>query len=180
MKTIIRVNLCNSCLLFLLICLGFISCKEKSSVETSFAIPENALTIEEASAVAGNTTSAQNSTSSDGSKIDYDLSSMNANMVYAEVFNMMAEPEIYDEKTVRMKGKFAAYPNSPTANGGTAYAVIITDALACCQTGIEFKYDFGGEVPKEGKEITVTGRYVTAFLSGDIAYNYVKADSVEM
>ncbi len=180
MKTIIRVNLCNSYLLFLLICLGSISCKEKSPVATSFAIPENALPAEEAAVAANNATSASAATSSGGTKIDYDLSSMNANMVYAEVFNMMAEPEIYDEKTVRMKGKFAAYPNSPTANGGTAYAVIITDALACCQTGIEFKYDFGGKLPKEGDEITVTGRYVTAFLSGDIAYNYVKADSVEM
>ena len=169
---LICVNLCN--LWF------FISCKEKSPVATSFAIPENALTMEEAAIAANKSTSPQSVESSDGAKIDYDLSSMNANMVYAEVFNMMAEPEIYDEKTVRMKGKFATYPNSPTANGGTAYSVIISDALACCKTGIEFKYDFGEKLPKEGDVITVTGRYVTAFLDGDVAYNFVKADSVEM
>ena len=140
---LIYMNLCAMCF--------FSSCKEKSPATANDALPT------------------QSVASSDGSKIDYDLASMNANMLYAEVFNMMIEPEIYDEKTVRMKGNFASYPNSPTANGGTAYAVVISDALACCQSGIEFKYDFGENLPKEGEEITVTGRYVTAFLDGDLA-----------
>ena len=162
---LICVNLCN--LWFL------ISCKEKSPVVTSFAIPENALTIEEAAIAANNAASGKNSAG-----IDYDLSSMNANMVYAEVFNMMVEPEIYDDKVIKMRGNFAVYDNELT--GKKSYAVIITDALACCQQGIEFQYDFAEHLPKEGDEITVTGVYVTAMLSGDIAYNFVKAETVEM
>ena len=166
----------------LLILFSLSSCKEKSAVvETSFAIPENALPVEEETAIAQNAaTSPKTATASDGTKVDYDLSEMNSNMVYAEVFNMMIEPEIYDDKVVKMKGNFAIYENSPTANGGRSYAVIISDALACCQTGIEFKYDFAGNEPKEGDIITVTGVYVTAMLPGDIVFNYVKANSVEM
>lgn len=163
------------CILF-----AFISCKEKSSVQTSFAIPENALTPEEAAVAQNEATSAKSAVAADGSKIDYDLSEMNSNMVYSQVFNMMIEPEIYDDKVIKMRGNFAVYPNSPTANGGTSYAVIISDALACCQQGIEFKWDFGDNLPKEGDIITVTGVYVTAFLSDDTVFNYVKADSVEM
>ena len=163
------------------ILLALASCKEKSAVvETSFAIPENALPVEEEAIAANNATSPKSTTSADGTKIDYDLSEMNSNMVYSQVFNMMVEPEIYDDKVVKMKGNFAVYENSPTANGGRSYAVIISDALACCQTGIEFKYDFAGNEPKEGDIITVTGVYVTAMLPGDIVFNYVKADSVEM
>ena len=167
---------------FVILCLllTLISCKGKSSVETSFAIPENAITPEEAAVAQNEATSAKSALAADGSKIDYDLSEMNSNMVYSQVFNMMIEPEIYDDKVIKMRGNFAVYPNSPTANGGTSYAVIISDALACCQQGIEFKYDFGDKLPKEGDIITVTGVYVTAMLPGDMVFNYVKADSVEM
>lgn len=160
--------------------LTLMSCKGKSAVETSFAIPENALTPEEAAIAQNEATSAKSAVAADGSKIDYDLSEMNSNMVYSQVFNMMIEPEIYDDKVIKMRGNFAVYPNSPTANGGTSYAVIISDALACCQQGIEFKWDFGEKLPKEGDIITVTGVYVTAFLSDDTVFNYVKADSVDM
>ena len=162
------------------ICFSLISCKGKSTVETSFAIPDNALPIEEQAVAANEATSAKSALASDGTKIDYDLSEMNSNMVYSQVFNMMIEPEIYDDKVIKMRGNFAVYPNSPTANGGTSYAVIISDALACCQQGIEFKWDFGDKLPKEGDIITVTGVYVTAFLSDDTVFNYVKADSVDM
>ena len=167
---------------FVILCLllTLMSCKGKSAVETSFAIPENALTPEEAAVAQNEATSAKSAVSADGSKIDYDLSEMNSNMVYSQVFNMMIEPEIYDDKVIKMRGNFAVYPNSPTANGGTSYAVIISDALACCQQGIEFKYDFGDKLPKEGDIITVTGVYVTVMLPGDMVFNYVKADSVEM
>ena len=171
---------------FFLICanlyflFSIISCKGKSSVETSFAIPENAISIEEQAVAQNEATSVKSTTAADGSKVDYDLSEMNSNMVYSQVFNMMIEPEIYDDKVIKMRGNFAIYPNSPTANGGTSYAVIISDALACCQQGIEFKYDFGDNLPKEGAVITVTGVYVTAMLPGDVIFNYVKADSVEM
>ena len=163
-----------------LILFSFFSCKEKSVADTNFSIPENASSVGNTNATGTQSAVSASSDERNSAKIDYDLSVMNSNMVYAEVFNMMVEPEIYDDKVVKMRGNFAVYENSPTANGGKAYAVIISDALACCQTGIEFKYDFNGNEPKDGDIITVTGKYVTAMLPGDVVFNYVKADSVEM
>ena len=159
-------------LAFLLLALS--GCKEKSPATVA------ATSSEEAAIAQYNTTSAKSSTSSNGQKIDYDLSEMNSNLVYAEVFNMMIEPEIYDDKVIKMRGNFVTYENSPTANGGKSYAVIISDALACCKQGIEFQYDFADNPPKDGDIITVTGVYVTAILPNDVSYNYVKAESVEM
>ena len=154
--------------------LALTACKEKSPSVVA------ANSSEEAAIAQNNATSVKSSTSSNGAKIDYDLSEMNSNLVYAEVFNMMIEPEIYDDKVIKMRGNFVTYENSPTGKDGKSYAVIISDALACCKQGIEFQYDFAGNPPKDGDIITVTGVYVTALLPNDVAYNYVKAESVEM
>jgi len=180
----------------------FFACSKKDGkIETSFAIPDNALPVEESvnsenqnsknSAKSGSdpwasltpsekaAAAANEATSPKSSdKIDYDLTNMNANMVYSQVFNMMIDSEMYNDKVIKMKGAFAKFENQMI--GGTSYAVIISDAMACCQQGVEFHYDFGDKaLPQEGAEITVTGVYVTAMLKGDIAYNYVQASAVE-
>lgn len=108
---------------------------------------------------------------------DRDLTVLNKNMVYAEVFNMMIDPDSYSGKYLKMKGGFKVYENTPL--GTTSYAVIISDALACCQTGIEFLYDFEDKLPDIDSEVTVTGRFITAELPNGLSYNYVKALSVE-
>ena len=167
--TSLRLAATIPCALLLLI---LASCKEKSALQTSFAIPDGALTPEEAAIAANNAVTGKNTAG-----IDYDLSSMNANMVYSQVFDMMIEPEIYADKVIKMRGNFAVYDNELT--GSKTYAVVIADATACCQQGIEFQYDFTEKLPQEGSEITVTGKYMTALVN-DIAYNYVKAESVEM
>ena len=71
--------------------------------------------------------------------IDFDLTKMSATMIYAEVFNMLIEPEKYENKRLKIKGLFTIY------NEGTndeVYSVIVPDATACCQQGIEFFYNF--------------------------------------
>ena len=40
-----------------------------------------------------------------------DLTRLSATMVYAEVFNMMVEPENYVGKTIKMNGLFYVYPD---------------------------------------------------------------------
>ncbi len=155
----------NFCFLILLASLVFFSCREKE------------LSPIELKAIAQNDAVAESTDSN--SEIDFDLSAMNSDLVYATVFQMMIDSESYINKTVRMKGELAIYENSPTANGGRAYAVIISDALACCKQGIEFKYNFGENEPKNGDIVTVTGIYSDGLLPGDIQYNFVKASSVE-
>ncbi len=110
-------------------------------------------------------------------KVDFDLSTMKPNMVYAQVFDMLVSPETYENKVIRMKGNFEIFEGSEIM--GKSYAVIIYDALACCQQGIEFRYDFGDNLPEKGSEITVTGKFILSELESGISYNFVQADSVE-
>lgn len=111
------------------------------------------------------------------SSVDFDLSVMNANMVYATVFDMMVFPENYSGKTLKMKGSLEIFNNSP--DGSPVYSVIVADALSCCKTGIEFHYDFGDSIPPRGKEVLVTGKFLCTELDSGVDYNFVQADKVE-
>ena len=107
------------------------------------------------------TTTAPSTTSADG--IDYDLSQMSSNTVYAEVLGMVYEPDRYRGKTIKMKGAFAVYHDETTDK--YYFACIIQDATACCAQGIEFSlkgdYKYPEDYPEEGAEITVVGIFDT-------------------
>ena len=112
----------------------------------------------------------------DGS-VDFDLTSMNPNMIYAQVFNLMLSPEDYDGKTFKMTGSFLKLTGQ---NGETVYAVVVKDAFACCQQGLEFKYDFAGNEPQPDQDITVTGRYTLTTRPDGLSYNYIVASNVSL
>lgn len=109
--------------------------------------------------------------SSSAEKIDVDLTKLSATVVYAEVFNMMVEPEKYVGKTVRMKGMFYVYENDEyDSNFSRIYACIITDATACCAEGIEFrledKLSYPEDFPKLYSTIIVTGTFFAEEVDG--------------
>lgn len=108
--------------------------------------------------------------------VDVDLSKMSATMVYSEVFNMIIMPEEYENKTLKIKGNFAVYVNKETEE--KYYSVIIPDATACCQQGIEFvwvgNHQYPEEFPKIGQEITVTGIYKIIDLPNGLQYNFMQ------
>ena len=68
--------------------------------------------------------------------VDYDLTEMNSDMVYATVYQMMMEPEQYEGKTIRIDGNY--YISKDEATGNTYHFCVIKDALACCAQGLEF------------------------------------------
>lgn len=111
-----------------------------------------------------------------GFSVDFDLTKMNANMVYAQVFNLMLEPQNFDGKTFKIKGNFIKV-NGP--DGQPSYAVIIKDALACCQQGLEFKYDFAGKEPVVDQEITVIGKYTLTETPDGFSHNYLTAQTCD-
>ena len=94
-------------------------------------------------------------------KIDVDLTSLSSTMVYAEVFNMIMNPENYDNKIVKMKGQFALFEDME--NGKPFYACVIPDATACCLQGFEFvplpEYNYPKDYPKVDSEITIVGKF---------------------
>ena len=107
--------------------------------------------------------------------IDIDLTKGNANMVYAQVYNMMYAPEEFIGKKVKMQGEFTMYHDEAT--GKYYYACFIADAAKCCTQGIEFlpakKVKYPDDFPKVGTKILVTGVFTT-YKEGDDTYAALK------
>lgn len=120
---------------------------------------------------------------SDPSGVDVDLTVLSSTMVYAEVLNMMTEPNAYDGKTVKMRGRFGAsygYRPDGTINEDVLiFACIIADATACCSQGIEFvlsgAYTFPEDYPELDSEITVTGTFKSGEQNGIPYFRVINA-----
>lgn len=110
--------------------------------------------------------------------IDLDLTSLSSTVVFAEVAAMVRTPEDFVGKTVRMRGQLAVYEANPALDIDYFYTVVIQDATACCQQGMEFVWD-GGTLPAKGTELVVTGKYQQYDCGGWPSYHIV-ADTVEI
>ena len=95
------------------------------------------------------------------SEYDVDLTQLNSSMVYAQVYDMINQPDTYKGKTVKAKGTFSYFKDDAT--GKEYFAVLIKDATACCAQGIEFvldgDYTYPQDYPALDAEITVTGDF---------------------
>lgn len=88
--------------------------------------------------------------------IDYDLTEMNSDMIYATVFMVVQDPESYAGKTFKIYGNSYTFPT--TEGKSMTHYCLIKDALACCAQGLEFISSNGDEkYPDDGDEIVVTG-----------------------
>ena len=120
--------------------------------------------------------------SADG--IDYDLLDMDADMVYATVYQMMLEPSDYIGKKVRIRGSYYVAQSEETKKN--YFYCIISDALGCCQNGMEFVWDDGSHVypdeyPEEMSEITITGIFDVYTEEGsDTQYIRLKDASISL
>ncbi|WP_031389778.1 hypothetical protein [Kineothrix alysoides] len=106
----------------------------------------------------------------DQENIDYDLTAMGSDMIYATVYQLMINPEEYVGKTIRMEGTYYATYYEPTAK--YYHYVIIQDATACCAQGLEFIWEDGSHVypeeyPEDEADVTVTGTFETYNEEGD-------------
>jgi len=95
--------------------------------------------------------------------IDYDLTKLNSDLIYAEVYNMMIFPKEYIGRTVKVSGVFTVYYDE--VKDKYHFACFVSDAAACCQQGIEFILEGDNAYPKdypaEGAEITILGVFGT-------------------
>lgn len=94
-------------------------------------------------------------------KGDVDLTKMSSTMIYAEVYNIMMEPEEYVGRRIKMRGQFQVdYGRTKEEN---RYSVIIADATACCAQGLMFvlagEHVYPDDYPEVGSEITVEGEF---------------------
>lgn len=124
-----------------------------------------------------------NKSKTNSNKIDVDLNNLNANVVYSQVFLMMTEPDKFIGKRIRMSGQFNVYAAEEGNPSGVTeyYAIIIADAQACCQQGIEFVWP-GHTYPEGFPEVksnaSVTGIFEVYEENGK-KYCRLVADSVE-
>ena len=132
---------------------------------------------------AGKGKSSKSKSKTSSNKIDVDLNNLNANVVYAQVFQMMTEPDKFIGKRIRMSGQFNVYAAQEGNPSGVTeyYAIIIADAQACCQQGIEFVWPghtYPDGFPEVKSNASVTGIFEVYEENGK-KYCRLVADSVE-
>ncbi len=107
--------------------------------------------------------------------LDIDLTKMSATMIYSQIFNMIIEPEVFEGNIIKVAGKFTEISDSETSQ--ISYAVLIPDATACCQQGLELRWEgrseLSGECPELDSEIVVTGKYTVMYDENDIMHTYI-------
>lgn len=100
--------------------------------------------------------------SSKSDKVDFDLTLMGSDMVYATVYQLMVDPQTYEGKIFKIEGQYYPVFYEPTQK--YYHYCLITDALACCSQGLEFVWEDGThsypqEYPQLGEEVVITGRF---------------------
>lgn len=151
MKKIIAI------ILVLVLALSFVACS-KNSVKNENSNSKS--------------TTKATETTTEAKSVDLDLTQLSSTLIYSEVYNMLITPDDYKGKIIKMKGQFNQYTDEQT--GETYNAVIIPDATACCQQGLEFELsDKTNPNFEQGAEITVVGTFDT-YSEGELLYCHLK------
>ena len=157
--------------------------QENSKSDTKKEVSKKEVNKKEVAGDAGKGKSSKSKSKTKGNKIDVDLNNLNANVVYSQVFLMMTEPDKFIGKRIRMSGQFNVYAAEEGNPSGVTeyYAIIIADAQACCQQGIEFVWP-GHTYPEGFPEVksndSVTGIFEVYEENGK-KYCRLIADTVE-
>ena len=155
----------------------------KNKQENSKSNTKKEVSKKEVAGDAGKGKSSKSKSKTKGNKIDVDLNNLNANVVYSQVFLMMTEPDKFIGKRIRMSGQFNVYAAQEGNPSGVTeyYAIIIADAQACCQQGIEFVWPghtYPDGFPEVKSNASVTGIFEVYEENGK-KYCRLVADSVE-
>lgn len=155
----------------------------KNKQENSKSNTKREASKKEVAGDAGKGKSSKSKSKTKGNKIDVDLNNLNANVVYSQVFLMMTEPDKFIGKRIRMSGQFNVYAAEEGNPSGVTeyYAIIIADAQACCQQGIEFVWPghtYPDGFPEVKSNASVTGIFEVYEENGK-KYCRLIADTVE-
>lgn len=127
---------------------ALIAAQETSAADSAATIPEPTVTLPP---------------KTEDDTYDVDLTEMNSNMVYAQVYDMVFGETDFNGQTVRARGVFDYYQDPDTQK--EYFAVLISDATACCAQGIEFvlagDHSYPEDYPERGTEITIHGSFAS-------------------
>ncbi len=115
--------------------------------------------------------------------VDIDLTSMSSDMIYATVYQLLADAPSYVGKTIKMSGSYYSTWFEDTQQ--YYHFVLIKDALACCQQGMEFVWDDGShaypdEYPENYSEVVVIGTFETYKDNPDDQFEYCRLSNASM
>lgn len=112
-------------------------------------------------------------------KYDVDLTVLSGTMVYAEVYNMMTNPQEYEGKIIKANGVFGMLEGKLR----NYYACVIKDATACCSQGLEFVLKgnpkYPDDYPTLGNDITVVGKFETYYEGENRFCQLIDAELIE-
>ena len=144
-------------ILALVLALSFVACSKNSDKNENYN---------------SKTTTKITETTTEAKSVDLDLTKLSSTVVYSEVYNMLITPDDYKGKIIKMKGQFNQYTDEET--GKIYNAVIIPDATACCQQGLEFELQNKTNPNfEQNTEITVVGTFDT-YSDGEFLYCHLK------
>lgn len=87
---------------------------------------------------------------------DIDLSGFSTTMTYAQLYNILVEPEKYVGTSIKIKGRYTMDKEEGTER--VFHFLIASDEAACCELGIEFfVFDDKDIYPPDGSEIMLEG-----------------------
>lgn len=108
------------------------------------------------------------------SGLDLDLSTMNNNINYAQMKQVMNDPAAYAGQTICVKGKFSY----SEATGRSA--IILCDASGCCEISLQFLLPgmtYPDDFPPLYTDVAVTGRLEVLDEAGE---SWVHFEDAEM
>ena len=98
---------------------------------------------------------------SDIEGVDLDLTMLSGTMVYSLVYNIMTYPDDYVGKVIKMSGSYSA--SFYDATDMYYHYLLIEDAMACCQSGLEFywsgEHSYPVDYPADQAKIELVGVY---------------------
>ncbi|MBQ8123234.1 MAG: hypothetical protein IJ170_07990 [Ruminococcus sp.] len=148
----------------LLAMLSVVSCGDTSTMDSLISQQESATEADTPvyynGELVSSTEGAAFPDTSDGD-VDIDLTKLSSSMIYGQVYDMVYSSENYVGKKIRAKGNFSYYKDP---DGKEYFAVLISDATACCSQGIEFVLTdenavYPDDYPPLNTEITVEGDF---------------------
>lgn len=158
----------------MLSCLFLAGCGSAGKADNEKTVAESKIANE--SNTNENSTEAESESVKKDGEVDYDLTVMGADMVYATVYQMMIDPKSYIGKIFKIRGNY--YSSYSKDKDVYYHFCMIKDAAACCAQGLELlwadeKMNRHENCPEEDALVTVEGVFET-YEEGPNTYGRIK------
>ena len=160
--------------IIVLSCLLLAGCGSAGKADNEKTVAESKI-ANESNTNEDSTEAESESVKKDG-EVDYDLTVMGADMVYATVYQMMIDPKSYIGKSFKIRGNY--YSSYSKDKDVYYHFCMIKDAAACCAQGLELlwadeKMNRHENCPEEDTLVTVEGVFET-YEEGPNTYGRIK------